>query len=71
MTHSITTTVAENPEVSALPMEESAGATSPFLLEFFMVQGPGFRCMAYCDEDGVWHNALNNEELFGNISILE
>ena len=45
--------------------------TSPFLIEFFVVQGPNFRCVAYCDQEGCWHNAFNNEELFGDIQILE
>jgi len=36
-----------------------------------MVQGVGFQCMAYCDQDGKWRNAFNNEELFGEIYILE
>lgn len=45
--------------------------TTPFLIEFFVVQGPGFRCMAYCDQEGRWRNAIDNEELFGDIQILE
>lgn len=45
--------------------------TSPFLIEFFVVQGPGFRCVGYCDQEGRWHNAFDNEELFGDIKILE
>jgi len=45
--------------------------SSPFILEFFMVQGAGFRCMAYRDPNGVWRNAFNNEELMGEIYILE
>ena len=44
--------------------------TSPFILEFFMVQGPGFRCMAYCGADAKWRNAFNDEELHGDIRIL-
>ena len=44
---------------------------SPFIIEFFMVQGLGFRCMAYRDQDGKWYNALNRSELFGDIQILE
>jgi hypothetical protein len=44
--------------------------TSPFIFEFFMVQGPGFRCMAYCSADAKWHNAFNDEELHGDIRIL-
>jgi hypothetical protein len=43
---------------------------SPFLIEFFTVQGTGFRCTAYCDEDCKWHDAFTNEELFGDICIL-
>lgn len=50
--------------------QQSAGA-SPFLIEFFVVQGTGFRCVAYCDTEGRWRNAFNNEELFGEIRILE
>jgi hypothetical protein len=48
-----------------------APAPTPFIFEFFMVQGMGFRCMAYCDQAGCWRNALNNEELTGEIRILE
>ena len=44
---------------------------SPFIVEFFMVQGTGFRCMAYCDQDGKWRDAFNNDELFGAVTILE
>jgi len=36
-----------------------------------MVEGVGFRCMAYCDKVGKWRNAFTNEELFGDIYILE
>ena len=53
------------------PAEEKLDETSPFLLEFFMVQGTGFRCMAYRNGDGKWHGAFNNEELPGAIRILE
>jgi hypothetical protein len=51
-------------------VEEMFG-TTPFIVEFFMVQGTGFRCMAYCDEKGGWHDAFNHEQLFGDIQILE
>ena len=44
---------------------------SPFTLEFFMVQGSGFRCMAYRNRDGKWHGALDHEELPGAIRVLE
>jgi len=44
---------------------------SPFLVEFYLVQGTGFRCMAYRDQQGTWRNAFSNDELFGDIQILE
>jgi hypothetical protein len=44
---------------------------SPFLLEFFLVQGAGFRCMAYRDQDGKWHSAFDHQELPGVICVLE
>jgi hypothetical protein len=50
---------------------EEAAETSPFVLEFFMVQGLGFRGMAYCDEDGNWRNAFNHDQLMGRIYLLE
>jgi hypothetical protein len=50
---------------------ENLSARSPFVLEFFMVEGVGFRCMAYCDKVGKWRNAFTNEELFGDIYIVE
>lgn len=44
---------------------------SPFITEFFMVQGVGFRCMAYRNGDGKWRGAFDNEELPGAVQILE
>lgn len=44
---------------------------SPFIVEFFMVQNRDSRCMAYCDHDGHWRKAFNNEELVGEIRLLE
>jgi uncharacterized Zn finger protein (UPF0148 family) len=44
---------------------------SPFELEFFMVQGSGFICMAYCNHDGKWRGAFDNMELPGAIRVLE
>ncbi|HTV41205.1 MAG TPA: hypothetical protein VMF08_11560 [Candidatus Sulfotelmatobacter sp.] len=44
---------------------------SPFILEFFMVQGSGFRCMAYRNDDGKWRGAFDNEVLPGAIRVLE
>ena len=43
----------------------------PFVLEFFMVAGAGFRGMAYRDKDGRWHNARTHEVLRGDIFVLE
>jgi hypothetical protein len=43
---------------------------SPFDLEFFMVQGSGFRCMAYRNHDGKWRGAFDDEELPGAIRVL-
>jgi hypothetical protein len=43
---------------------------SPFLLEFFLIQGLHFRCMGYCDTDGKWRGAFNHFELPGPIRVL-
>jgi hypothetical protein len=43
---------------------------SPFLVEFFMVQGIGFQCMAYRNSDGKWRGAFDNRELPGAIRVL-
>jgi hypothetical protein len=53
-----------------LTAEEFDGSC-PFIVEFFMVRGAGFRCMAYRDANGKWRSAYNNEELPGDICILE
>jgi hypothetical protein len=61
--------------ISRLVGENSAAAAkdaaSPFLVEFFMVQGAGFRCMAYRNPDGIWRGAFDNRELPGAIRVLE
>jgi len=44
---------------------------SPFVIEFFMVQCPGFRCMAYRDEAGSWRSAFSHQELPEDVYILE
>jgi len=44
--------------------------TRPFVIQFFLVQGINFRCVAYCDPQGRWRDAFNQEELFGDIQIL-
>jgi hypothetical protein len=57
------------PQPANEPHDE--GGVSPFVLEFFMVQGMGFRCMAYRNGDGKWHQAFNDRELPGAVRILE
>jgi hypothetical protein len=44
---------------------------SPFVLEFFMVRGAGYICMAYRNGDGKWRGAFNNQELPGHVHIVE
>jgi len=44
---------------------------APFVIQFFLVQGLGFRCAAYCDLQGIWRDASNHQELFGDIRILD
>jgi hypothetical protein len=55
---------------AAVAVEKSTAAL-PFIIHFFMVQGIGFRCTAYCDQQGTWRDALKNEELHGDVRILE
>lgn len=43
----------------------------PFVTEFYMVEGDDFVCMAYCDENGIWHNAFTGEKLRGDVQIFE
>ena len=50
---------------------EAASALSPFLVEFFQVEGIGFNCMAYCDTEGKWRDAFDNGELHRPIHILQ
>jgi len=58
-----------------MPMEPETEvqkpAERPFLIEFFMVEGADFRCMAYRDQAGCWRNAFNHVELPGKIHIWE
>ena len=63
------------PTQATLPCAEpafTAGPSEPSstLLEFFLVQGMGFRCVAYRDRHGQWRDALNNQELLGEISVV-
>jgi len=53
-----------SPPPAAVPV-----VAAPILLEFFLVQGVGFRCLAYLDPAGCWRDALSNEELVGDIQI--
>ena len=39
----------------SLPAATEHDETSPFLVEFFMVEGIGFQCMAYRDFEGKWY----------------
>jgi hypothetical protein len=59
---------AQKQEVRAVEQEEGG---SPFILEFFMVQGSGYICMAYRNHDGKWRGAFDNKELPGAIRVLE
>ncbi|HEV2327527.1 MAG TPA: hypothetical protein VGY56_01925 [Verrucomicrobiae bacterium] len=63
----------ERQSSASLDKATSAGEcdkVSPFLLEFFMVQGSGFRCMAYRNQEGKWRGAFDDEELPGAIRVL-
>jgi hypothetical protein len=51
--------------------EPAQEGTSPFVIEFFMVQGSGYICMAYKKDDGKWRGAFDNRELPGAIRVLE
>lgn len=44
---------------------------APILMEHFMVQGVGFCCLAYFDEDGKWRDALTDEELPEVLHVLQ
>ena len=52
------------------PVARQQDGESPFLVEFFMVQGSGFKCMAYCDGNGMWHEAFGHIILPGKIRVL-
>ncbi|MDR3458134.1 MAG: hypothetical protein P4N60_11850 [Verrucomicrobiae bacterium] len=66
MTHQ----TVRQPEQTRL-MVEVCSESSPFTVEFFWVQGIGFRCMAYQDQAGKWYEAFCNWALPGPIRILE
>jgi len=52
-------------------MAEAGSESSPFTVEFFWVQGIGFRCMAYQDQAGKWYEAFCNWALPGPVRVLE
>jgi hypothetical protein len=58
-------------ELLGREIAEQQNGTSPFIIEFFMVQGPGFCCMAYRNHDGKWKRAFDHYELPGAVRILE
>jgi len=60
--------VTRRHEVRPVEQHETA---SPFILEFFLVQGTGYICMAYRNHDGKWRGAFDNQELPGAIRVLE
>ena len=57
-------------ESQTLAVMDQTDEMSPFEIEFFMLQGVGFRCMGYRDEDGRWRSAFNHIELFGKIQVV-
>jgi len=58
--------VCERPEAAVGEFD----ASSPFLVEFFLVQGINFCCMAYLDADGKWRGAFDKQELFGVLRVV-
>jgi hypothetical protein len=62
--------VVPEPVMACQASPGGCDGVSPFILEFFMVQGSGFRCMAYRNQDGKWRGAFDNEELPGAIRVL-
>jgi hypothetical protein len=46
------------------------GSDCPFIIEFVMVEGINFKCMAYQDKNDTWRNAYNNAELMEPVRVL-
>jgi hypothetical protein len=46
------------------------GSECPFIIEFVMVEGINFKCMAYLDKNETWRNAYNNAELIEPVRVL-
>ena len=53
---------------SMVPAKEEE---SPFINEFHMVQVLGFRCMAYRNGAGTWRGAFDDQELGGEVRVLD
>ena len=49
---------------------EYRNADSPFVSEFFLVQGTDYRCMAYRDSHGKWRAAFSHSEVPGSVRVL-
>jgi hypothetical protein len=52
------------------PVTRGLNGDSPFVFEFFLVQGLNFCCMAYRDDNGKWRMAFSNTELPGKIRVV-
>jgi hypothetical protein len=64
------TRIAPEPVMTCEGAPGGCDGVSPFEMEFFMVQGSGFRCMAYRNQNGKWRGAFDDEELPGAIRVL-
>jgi hypothetical protein len=51
-------------------MTRGQNGDSPFIFEFFLVQGLNFCCMAYKDDNGKWRMAFNHAELPGDVRVV-
>ena len=40
------------------------------IFDFVLVQAAGFRCIAYCDQNGTWREAFNHREIPGQVQVL-
>jgi hypothetical protein len=38
--------------------------------EVVLVQADGFRCLAFRDKDGKWRGAFHQEELLGDVRVI-
>lgn len=61
-------------KLEPIPALKDENDAVPFILEHFkfcMVQGTGFKCMAYRDYDGALRRVFDHKALTGRIRILE